>query len=1128
MMTCIRIKYLSIVIYPMVIIFSMTLSGPMPLARASVLGLPEPGTMVNLSKNFMPASLIGIKVNPQNPLELNFLIEPGDKALSEVQKRNEYLKLIKYFLAALTTPEKDMWVNLSPYEGNRIIANDFGQTQIGCDLLAQDYILKQLTASLIYPQKDLGKKFWDAVYSRTRAQFGTTQVPVSTFNKVWIIPQSATVYENGHTAMVVKSHLKVMLEEDYLAMDKNVRAAKMGLKENDIKFKATSAVSSQVLREIIIPAIEQEVNEGGHFAPLRQIYKATILAAWFKKRLHESILGKIYVDHAKTQGIALNDITQNQQIFEQYLKAYKKGVYNFIKEDVDPLTQQAVPRKYFSGGAVMNVEASKAMIVIKGDVPKIFTDGRTFDEASIALDASNHANAAMNAEELTAILRQTDLYIPKKTQVREISPNNFGITDAGLKETLDSKMAALRIRTQFDQKLPNDSHVSLTIRVEQQHDVSEQGLIRKIVNFNVIITPLAPVTKLMPAPAPEITVEQVTHILEQADHMDGFTDIEKLDSGAFRVKKARFLIWKDTNEEAMSRELSRYNQHEGSVIRVSDLNINQESFIDYGVYSKYRTGDFILDFVNPAMASPAMISGKVRAMLDKIETWANAISQEQSPELPVFKFLIPTTATVTVLPGKNIRIEDAHILFPNTELEDRNRIMHRIGNGDDELTFIKKDVGVRFAFPFSTRIRFYGIGFTVREKHSQATKVEDHQSWLNSRLSKFGVSLTNQTRLIFQKDGSVRVINARVKATIPSERIYQDMIRNLLSQSYRKTFFSDVKIKRKTSKDFTRYVLYKVGFTVVAPSDPAMLLFDPEMLQDSLRSVNEMLSLVHNPVLITLMKITRQGILVSKDTRSENPATKLILAYLGQEISLRPISVYQQRDLSDPEPGIYLYTHKVMEPDLILGKVVAIETALIKLRSLLEHEVERNSQPKFDTAEDVLSLLQKAGLDFRIYELKVDKMSKGEFKVTDAGVSVPYGPYTIQDVQAQVERSINSFLPKTRRVHISNLKIIDKRRRSEYLNLSLNFTADLAMNSLARSTSHLSTFKQSDVDGGIDLENKPGSIMFEGQKVVVHVPTGFEWLFKVSISGFMPRLKEINTGNYDTLPFFSEIRIINK
>ena len=60
-------------------------------------------------------------------------------------------RLIKYFFAALTVPEKDLWVNLSPYEKDRIAPVAFARTEMGRDLLAQDYLLKQLTASLMYP-----------------------------------------------------------------------------------------------------------------------------------------------------------------------------------------------------------------------------------------------------------------------------------------------------------------------------------------------------------------------------------------------------------------------------------------------------------------------------------------------------------------------------------------------------------------------------------------------------------------------------------------------------------------------------------------------------------------------------------------------------------------------------------------------------------------------------------------------------------------------------------------------------------------------------------------------------------------------------------------------------------------
>ena len=140
--------------------FLVNTFGPLPLAQAQDFRLPAPGTMVNLSSEFTPALLKGIVIDPQNVFKFDFMVYKGDKELPESQKKQEYTKLIKYFLASLAVPDEDQWVNLSPYEKNRIIKEDFGKTEMGGDLLAQDYLLKQITASLIYPQDKLGQKFW--------------------------------------------------------------------------------------------------------------------------------------------------------------------------------------------------------------------------------------------------------------------------------------------------------------------------------------------------------------------------------------------------------------------------------------------------------------------------------------------------------------------------------------------------------------------------------------------------------------------------------------------------------------------------------------------------------------------------------------------------------------------------------------------------------------------------------------------------------------------------------------------------------------------------------------------------------------------------------------------------------
>jgi hypothetical protein len=186
--------------------------------------LPQPGDRVSLSSSFMPPLLKGVKIYSDNPFRLDFILDKGDSSWSIEDLKAESTRLIKYFLASITVPEKDLWVNLSPYEKDRIIPDGFGVTEMGRDLLVQDYMLKQITASVIYPEEKIGKEFWTKIYTETLKRFGTTDFPVDTFNKVWIVPEKAVVYENKDSVYVIESGLRVMLEEDYFALEKNTIA----------------------------------------------------------------------------------------------------------------------------------------------------------------------------------------------------------------------------------------------------------------------------------------------------------------------------------------------------------------------------------------------------------------------------------------------------------------------------------------------------------------------------------------------------------------------------------------------------------------------------------------------------------------------------------------------------------------------------------------------------------------------------------------------------------------------------------------------------------------------------------------------------------------------------------------
>lgn len=322
-------------------------------AETPTLVLPKAGTMVLLSPTFAAPTLRGIKIHKEDPFRFDFVLDQGDA--DDVINKTEAARLVKYFLAAVTTPQGELWVNLSPYEKDRIVPESFGQTEMGRDLLAQDYILKQLTASIIYPESKTGKEFWAKVYAQANAKFGSTNVPINTFNKVWIVPAEAEVYENATSgsAYVVKSQLKVLLEGDYLALNK-AQKPQGGVQ--------TQKLGTDIVREVVIPLLTREVNEGQNFATIRQVYNSLILATWYKKKIKDSVLSQSFANQNKTAGIRFQDNQTNEKIYQEYLEAFKAGAYNYIKEEQDPLTQKMIPRKYFSGGASFAMTASTMRI----------------------------------------------------------------------------------------------------------------------------------------------------------------------------------------------------------------------------------------------------------------------------------------------------------------------------------------------------------------------------------------------------------------------------------------------------------------------------------------------------------------------------------------------------------------------------------------------------------------------------------------------------------------------------------------------------------------------------------------------------------------------------------------------
>lgn len=285
--------------------------------------------------------LAGLTVDPRNPFSLEFLIDRGNEHFSASERQQEYLRLIKYFLAALAVPDADQWVNLSPDEPGRITAPNFGHTLMGRDLLAQDMVLKQSAAVLTDPDTVTGQTFWQEASS------------AEMLSKIWILPERAVLYEKDNTVYLLEQRLKAM-----------------------------SAAASPA-GSVLVPVITEEVNRSEHFSGLRQIYSGMVLAAWYKRALRGALLSAAYADRSLVKGIDLNP-DENIKIYEQYLSSLRNGVYNMIREQPDE-GNQPLARRYFAGG-ITGLGRDYAQVVVQaGHMPAGAVMAR-LDLVKVALD----------------------------------------------------------------------------------------------------------------------------------------------------------------------------------------------------------------------------------------------------------------------------------------------------------------------------------------------------------------------------------------------------------------------------------------------------------------------------------------------------------------------------------------------------------------------------------------------------------------------------------------------------------------------------------------------------------------------------------------------------------------------
>ncbi|MCX5700457.1 MAG: hypothetical protein NTZ63_02810 [Candidatus Omnitrophica bacterium] len=275
------------------------------------------------------------------------LLDRGDtQAPAKKEIEDSTKTLLKYFFIGLTLPNDVFWVNLRPDSPDDIIDSRLAKTDIGRIFLEADLQLKKDTANFTNPNTPVGKEYWDKLYKKAGELFGSENVTIPTLTRPWIVADEIIIREAEANAYIYKATLKVMLEQDYL---KNSATYNF----DDPRLKKLNEYSSQLIRELVIPNLNKEINNSKRYAALRQVYYSLILAQWFKDRQrNQSGPYSKLIDSGRLSGLVLTEKYSKDSYFKAYQESFKNGEYN-VKEPRQGLYGQVV-RSYFSGG--MNLE----------------------------------------------------------------------------------------------------------------------------------------------------------------------------------------------------------------------------------------------------------------------------------------------------------------------------------------------------------------------------------------------------------------------------------------------------------------------------------------------------------------------------------------------------------------------------------------------------------------------------------------------------------------------------------------------------------------------------------------------------------------------------------------------------
>lgn len=273
--------------------------------------------------------------------------KPGDEIID--LEEAETLSLL-WFLIGLSLPDDNFWVNLNPWESDRIIDEDVGRTDVGRIMLEADFQMKKDFCKYQNPcESDIGEEYWSLLEGKREELVKNcmnmypgeiediNNVLFAATTRHWIVPDMITAYGDDDEFYIADATLTIYSEPvfehstfEIVNQDSISEDCSECLSEAT---KEYGRYAKELEEEMILPLVVEEVNTDSKYSNLRQVYASLALAQWYKS--HYSFGDHLFsdlIDSENLENLESMVAWSPEEIWTEYVKSYKEGEFHCEKE----------------------------------------------------------------------------------------------------------------------------------------------------------------------------------------------------------------------------------------------------------------------------------------------------------------------------------------------------------------------------------------------------------------------------------------------------------------------------------------------------------------------------------------------------------------------------------------------------------------------------------------------------------------------------------------------------------------------------------------------------------------------------------------------------------------------------